>query len=127
MGISEIIFYFTQRQKLCDIEMFVMFSPITFFFMFLCSVPRSGPRNIRVYDPTTSTLSVSWEHAEGPVMQYRITYAPTVGDPIEEYVSMFMILHVLVILSSHISSFWPYPSPECRACLNVYSITKVWS
>lgn len=54
----------------------------------LCPVPRSGPRNMRVYDPTTTTLSVSWEHADGPVVQYRITYAPTTGDPIEEYVSM---------------------------------------
>ncbi|XP_037602343.1 collagen alpha-1(XII) chain isoform X2 [Sebastes umbrosus] len=49
------------------------------------TMPRSGPRNIRVYDPTTSTLSVSWEHAEGPVTQYRITYAQTTGDPIEEF------------------------------------------
>lgn len=48
---------------------------------------------MRVYDPTTSTLSVSWEHADGPVMQYRITYAQTTGDPIEEYVSTFVILH----------------------------------
>uniref|UniRef100_A0A8D0AFB1 Collagen type XII alpha 1 chain n=1 Tax=Sander lucioperca TaxID=283035 RepID=A0A8D0AFB1_SANLU len=55
------------------------------FFTFLRSVPRSGPRNMRVYDPTTSTLSVSWEHAEGPVTQYRITYAQTTGDPIEEF------------------------------------------
>ncbi|KAL7379726.1 hypothetical protein ABVT39_004851 [Epinephelus coioides] len=49
------------------------------------TMPRSGPRNMRVYDPTTTTLSVSWEHAEGPVMQYRITYAQTTGDPIEEF------------------------------------------
>lgn len=42
---------------------------------------------MRVYDPTTSTLSVSWEHAVGPVQQYRISYAPTTGDPIEEFVS----------------------------------------
>ncbi|XP_029316062.1 collagen alpha-1(XII) chain isoform X2 [Cottoperca gobio] len=49
------------------------------------TLPRSGPRNMRVYDPTTSTLSVSWEHAEGPVTQYRITYAQTTGDPIEEF------------------------------------------
>ncbi|KAL6105800.1 col12a1 [Pungitius sinensis] len=49
------------------------------------TLPRSGPRNLRVYDPTTSTLSVSWEHADGPVTQYRITYAQTTGDPIEEY------------------------------------------
>lgn len=52
----------------------------------LIAVPRSGPRNLRVYDPTTSTLSVTWEHAEGPVLQYRIGYAPTTGDPIEEFV-----------------------------------------
>ncbi|XP_008275102.1 collagen alpha-1(XII) chain isoform X4 [Stegastes partitus] len=52
------------------------------------TLPRSGPRNMRVYDPTTSTLSVSWEHAEGPVMQYRITYAQTTGDPIEEHTTV---------------------------------------
>ncbi|XP_039507001.1 collagen alpha-1(XII) chain isoform X2 [Pimephales promelas] len=52
------------------------------------TLPRSGPRNLRVYDPTTSTLSVSWEHAVGPVLQYRIGYAPTTGDPIEEFTSV---------------------------------------
>ncbi|CAN9502287.1 unnamed protein product [Ophioblennius macclurei] len=52
------------------------------------TLPRSGPRNMRVYDPTTTTLSVSWEHAEGPVMQYRITYAQKTGDPIEEYTTV---------------------------------------
>ncbi|XP_059841504.1 collagen alpha-1(XII) chain-like isoform X2 [Hypanus sabinus] len=49
------------------------------------TLSRSGPRNMRVYDATTNTLSVSWDHAEGPVQQYRIVYAPTVGDPIEEF------------------------------------------
>uniref|UniRef100_A0A7N5ZTQ2 Collagen alpha-1(XII) chain n=1 Tax=Anabas testudineus TaxID=64144 RepID=A0A7N5ZTQ2_ANATE len=52
------------------------------------TLPRSGPRNMRVYDPTTTTLSVSWEHADGPVVQYRITYAQTTGDPIEEYTTV---------------------------------------
>ncbi|KAI4875292.1 hypothetical protein NFI96_022562 [Prochilodus magdalenae] len=52
------------------------------------TLPRSGPRNLRVYDPTTNTLTVSWEHAVGPVQQYRISYAPTTGDPIEEYTSV---------------------------------------
>uniref|UniRef100_A0A8C5A5D2 Collagen type XII alpha 1 chain n=1 Tax=Gadus morhua TaxID=8049 RepID=A0A8C5A5D2_GADMO len=51
-------------------------------------LPRSAPRNMRVYDPTTSTLSVSWEHALGPVVQYVITYAPTTGDPIEEHATV---------------------------------------
>ncbi|XP_053488110.1 collagen alpha-1(XII) chain isoform X1 [Ictalurus furcatus] len=52
------------------------------------TLPRSAPRNMRVYDPTTNTLSVSWEHAVGPVQQYRISYAPTTGDPIEEFTSV---------------------------------------
>ncbi|KAJ8288713.1 hypothetical protein COCON_G00013720 [Conger conger] len=49
------------------------------------TLPRSGPRNMVVFDPTTSTLSVSWDHADGPVQQYRLTYAPTTGDPIDEF------------------------------------------
>ncbi|MEQ2163874.1 hypothetical protein GOODEAATRI_000581 [Goodea atripinnis] len=54
---------------------------------------------MRVYDPTTTSLSVSWEHAEGPVVQYRITYAQTTGDPIEEYVSILPInfLHFILL------------------------------
>ncbi|CAL1574935.1 unnamed protein product [Knipowitschia caucasica] len=52
------------------------------------TLPRSGPRNLQVFDPTTSTLSVSWEHAQGPVMQYRITYAQKTGDPIEEFTTV---------------------------------------
>ncbi|KAI1895827.1 hypothetical protein AGOR_G00110770 [Albula goreensis] len=49
------------------------------------TLPRGGPRNMNVFDPTTTTLSVSWDHADGPVQQYRITYAPTTGDPIDEF------------------------------------------
>lgn len=58
-------------------------------------VPRSGPRNLQVYDPTTSSLTVSWEPAKGPVTQYRIAYAPTTGDPIEEYVSVLRNPHYI--------------------------------
>uniref|UniRef100_A0A3Q2T1R2 Collagen alpha-1(XII) chain n=1 Tax=Fundulus heteroclitus TaxID=8078 RepID=A0A3Q2T1R2_FUNHE len=50
------------------------------------TLPPGGPRNMRVYDPSTTTLSVSWEHAQGPVTEYHITYAQTTGDPIEEKV-----------------------------------------
>lgn len=53
-------------------------------------VPRSGPRNLRVYDATTNSLSVQWDHADGPVQQYRIIYSPMGGDPIDEYVSATM-------------------------------------
>ncbi|XP_053301278.1 collagen alpha-1(XII) chain [Pleuronectes platessa] len=49
------------------------------------TLPRAGPRNMRVFDATTSTLTIGWEHAEGPVRQYRIAYAPMTGDPITEF------------------------------------------
>uniref|UniRef100_A0A672FSD7 Collagen alpha-1(XII) chain n=1 Tax=Salarias fasciatus TaxID=181472 RepID=A0A672FSD7_SALFA len=49
------------------------------------TLPRAGPRNMRVYDATTSTLTIGWDHAEGPVRQYRISYAPMTGDPITEF------------------------------------------
>uniref|UniRef100_A0A7N8WUY7 Collagen alpha-1(XII) chain n=1 Tax=Mastacembelus armatus TaxID=205130 RepID=A0A7N8WUY7_9TELE len=49
------------------------------------TLPRAGPRNMRVFDATTSTLTIGWDHAEGPVRQYRIAYAPMTGDPITEF------------------------------------------
>uniref|UniRef100_A0A8C5SH65 Collagen alpha-1(XII) chain n=1 Tax=Laticauda laticaudata TaxID=8630 RepID=A0A8C5SH65_LATLA len=52
------------------------------------TLPRSGPRNIRVFDPTTNSLSVQWDHADGPVQQYRIIYSPVSGDPIDEYTTV---------------------------------------
>lgn len=45
------------------------------------AVPRAGPRNMRVFDPTTSSLTMSWDHAEGPVRQYKISYSPMGADP----------------------------------------------
>ncbi|XP_069033568.1 collagen alpha-1(XII) chain isoform X2 [Embiotoca jacksoni] len=49
------------------------------------TLPRTGPRNMRVFDATTSTLTIGWDHAEGPVRQYKIAYAPMTGDPITEF------------------------------------------
>ena len=42
---------------------------------------------MRVFDATTNTLTIAWDHAEGPVSQYKISYAPLTGDPITELVS----------------------------------------
>lgn len=53
----------------------------------MLTVPRTGPKNMRVLDATTSTLTVGWDHAEGPVRQYKVSYAPMTGDPITEFVS----------------------------------------
>ena len=66
-------------------------------FIFL--VPRRGPRNLRVFGETTNSLSVAWDHADGPVQQYRIIYSPTVGDPIDEYVSLILI-HMSILFCS---------------------------
>ncbi|XP_065112633.1 collagen alpha-1(XII) chain isoform X1 [Paramisgurnus dabryanus] len=49
------------------------------------TLPRAGPRNMRVFGTTTNTISIGWDHAEGPVQQYKISYAPMKGDPITEF------------------------------------------
>ncbi|XP_026146323.1 collagen alpha-1(XII) chain isoform X5 [Carassius auratus] len=49
------------------------------------TLPRGGPRNMRVFETTTNTISIGWDHAEGPVQQYKIAYAPLTGDPITEF------------------------------------------
>ncbi|XP_058469849.1 collagen alpha-1(XII) chain isoform X2 [Solea solea] len=52
------------------------------------TLPRGGPRNMRVFDATTNTLTIGWDHAEGPVRQYKIAYAPMTGDPITEFTTV---------------------------------------
>lgn len=46
--------------------------------MFLTE-PLGGVKNLQVTDPTTSSLKVRWEPAEGNVRQYRIFYVPATG------------------------------------------------
>lgn len=46
---------------------------------YLTPEPLGGVRNLQVIDPTTSTLTVQWEAAEGNVRQYRIFYVPAAG------------------------------------------------
>lgn len=41
--------------------------------------PLGGVRNLQVTDPTTSTLKVTWEPAEGNVRQYKLYYVPAAG------------------------------------------------
>lgn len=65
------------------------------YIYFFFAVPRAGPRNMRVFETTTSTISIGWDHAEGPVQQYKIAYAPLTGDPITEFVSksIYLVIH----------------------------------
>ena len=72
---------------------------------FLCvPEPLTTVRNLRVYDPSTSSLSVRWDHAEGNPRQYKLFYAPA-GGPEElviiiifETVSFYSDLAVLGLL-----------------------------
>uniref|UniRef100_A0A8C7Z063 Collagen, type XII, alpha 1b n=1 Tax=Oryzias sinensis TaxID=183150 RepID=A0A8C7Z063_9TELE len=61
------------------------------------TLPRAGPRNMRVLDATTSTLTIGWDHAEGPVRQYKISYAPMTGDPITEFTTVAGIRNSLIL------------------------------
>lgn len=38
-----------------------------------------GVKNLQVTDPTTNSLKVRWEPAEGNVRHYRIFYVPAAG------------------------------------------------
>ncbi|CAB1342756.1 unnamed protein product, partial [Coregonus sp. 'balchen'] len=40
------------------------------------TLPRTPPKNIQVYNPTTNSLNVRWEPASGQVQQYRIVLVP---------------------------------------------------
>lgn len=40
---------------------------------------RGSPRDLRVFDETTSTMRVTWRPAPGNVLRYQITYKPAQG------------------------------------------------
>lgn len=58
----------------------------TLSYLYVIPEPLGGVRYLRVTDPTTSTLTVQWEPAEGSVRQYRIFYVPAAGG-VEDMVS----------------------------------------
>lgn len=41
--------------------------------------PLGGVRNLQVTDPTASTLTVRWEHADGNPRQYKVFYVTQPG------------------------------------------------
>lgn len=47
--------------------------------LLLLSGPLGGVKNLQVTDPTTNSLRVRWEPAEGDVRTYNIFYVPTNG------------------------------------------------
>lgn len=43
------------------------------------SGPLGGVKNLQVTDPTTNSLRVRWEPAEGDVRTYNVFYVPAAG------------------------------------------------
>lgn len=54
---------------------------IDFFFF---HEVRGNPRDLKVSDPTTSTMKLSWSGAPGKVKQYLVTYTPVAGGETQE-------------------------------------------
>lgn len=50
------------------------------------SAPKSGPRNLQVYNATSNSLTVKWDPASGRVQKYRITHQPSTGEGNEQTV-----------------------------------------
>lgn len=63
--------------------------------LILCSASAEslgGVKNLQVTEPTTSSLNVRWDPAEGGVRQYRIFYVPASGGAED------MVRHVVLCL-----------------------------
>lgn len=71
-----------------------LFAWITYLFFSLLhfSAPKSGPRNLQVYNATSHSLTVKWDPASGRVQRYRIIYQPISGDGPEQSVTNFDVL-----------------------------------
>lgn len=54
-------------------------------------------RNLQVTDPTTSTLNVRWEPAEGNVREYIVIWEPTAGGE-QDVVRLQLLKHVMAEL-----------------------------
>lgn len=63
---------------------------LTLFLNNLLSAPKSGPRNLQVYNATSNSLTVKWDPASGRVQKYRVTYQPSTGEGNEQTVICFV-------------------------------------
>uniref|UniRef100_A0A6Q2XZ99 Collagen alpha-1(XII) chain n=1 Tax=Esox lucius TaxID=8010 RepID=A0A6Q2XZ99_ESOLU len=50
--------------------------------------PLGGVKNLRVTDPTMTSLKVDWDPADGAVRQYKIFFVPEAGETPEEMVGL---------------------------------------
>lgn len=73
-------------------------------------------KNLQVTDPTTSTLKVQWEPAEGDVRQYKVNYIPTAGGP-EETVNGKNIPVALECTERKLRSYWKEETVHPDVCI----------
>lgn len=57
---------------------------MSFSVLFCFNEVRGNPRDLRVSDPTTSSMKLSWSAAPGKVKQYLVTYTPVAGGETQE-------------------------------------------
>ena len=79
------------------------FSLLTLFLNNLSSAPKSGPRNLQVYNATSNSLTVKWDPASGRVQKYRITYQPSTGEGNEQTVNWEKTYLVTFFFSSSLT------------------------
>lgn len=67
--------------------------------------PLGGVKNLQVTDPTTSSLRVRWEPAEGNVRQYRLFYVPTTGgaEDMVRYIDSSVFFFLSLIVNRYLS------------------------
>lgn len=53
----------------------------------MCPGPLGGVKNLRVTNPTMTSLTVDWDPADGAVRLYKVFYIPTAGG-LEEMVRL---------------------------------------
>lgn len=63
---------------------------LTLFLNNFLAAPKSGPRNLQVYNATSNSLTIKWDPASGRVQKYRITYQPSTGEGTEQTVICFI-------------------------------------
>lgn len=56
--------------------------------LFHCSGPLGSVKNLRVTDPTMTSLTVNWDPADGAVRLYKVFFVPITGG-LEEMVRIF--------------------------------------
>jgi hypothetical protein len=68
------------------------FSIVLVLMLFSSPGPLGGVKNLKVTEPTMTSLKVDWDPADGAVRQYKIFFVPVAGGKPEEMVGLFHLM-----------------------------------